>query len=110
MSWQVTLISRQPMMDPKTRRQKKIVRRISNEEGLLQALQRRPGVSARLVDLASLTLMDQLTLITQTDILVGEDLPFQTDILVGEDPPLQAIFKNKSGHTIGVVRASCVSM
>ena len=97
MSWQVTLISRQPMMDPKTRRPKKMVRRISNEEALLQALQRRPGVSARLVDLASLTLMEQLTLITETDILVGEGLS------------LEATLQHQAGRTIGAVRASRIS-
>ena len=98
MSWQVTLISRQPMMDPKTRRLKKMVRRISNEEALLKALQQRPGVNARLVDLASLTLMEQLTLVTETDILVGEG------------PSLPATLQSKAGHTNGAVRASCVSM
>jgi len=65
-SWQVTLISRQPTPA------RRLVRLINNEDEVAAMLRALPGVDAQMVDLASLTLQQQLELIAHTDILVGE--------------------------------------
>ena len=59
------------MTDPVTKRRKRVVRRVSNEPELLAVVQSLEGVDAALVDFASLNVLQQLRLITETDILIG---------------------------------------
>lgn len=62
---QVVLVSRKPAA-------RKLVRSIAKEVDLLEMLRRMPNVEARLLDLATLTISEQLYLITHTDLLIGE--------------------------------------
>jgi hypothetical protein len=69
----VTLVSRRAGKAGKDgRRPPAVVRGISNEPQVLQMLQSFVGVEAHLVDLSSLSLADQLDLVVDTDILIGE--------------------------------------
>ncbi|KAK9846728.1 hypothetical protein WJX84_010568 [Apatococcus fuscideae] len=60
----VVLVSRKPAA-------RKLVRSIAKEVDLLEMLRRMPNVEARLLDLATLTISEQLYLITHTDLLIG---------------------------------------
>lgn len=62
---QVTLISRRPKGG-------RLVRGIANEDKLLAMLRDMPNLEPRLVDLASMSLQEQLQLVTQTDLLIGD--------------------------------------
>ncbi len=62
---QVTFISRRPTP------QKRTVRLIDNEADVVAMLRALPGVDVHEVDLAALSLRQQLEIITSTDILIG---------------------------------------
>ena len=62
---QITLISRQ------NSGRKRVTRRIGNEPELLEALASISGTQTQLVDLATLSLQDQIELIVSTDLLIG---------------------------------------
>ena len=62
---QVSVISRKPKGG-------KLVRGIVNEEGLLAMLETMPNLKPVLVDLASMSLQEQMRLVTHTDLLIGE--------------------------------------
>lgn len=71
----MTIISRRKTYNPRTKQKRSLKRRISNEAALLAALQQAaPAAEVRLLDLANLSLLEQLRLVSETDILVGEPL------------------------------------
>ena len=54
-------------------KKKKVARQMRNEDEVFSMLQKIPGVQARMVDLAQISLAEQIQLISSgTDILVGK--------------------------------------
>lgn len=67
----IMLVNRKPYG-----KKKRVARQMRNEDEVFSMLQKIPGVQARMVDLAQISLAEQIQLISSgTDILVGE-LPF----------------------------------
>ncbi|KAK9806661.1 hypothetical protein WJX73_005480 [Symbiochloris irregularis] len=52
-------------------RGKKVTRRVGNEAEIMAMLRQVPGTAPQLVDLAALSLLDQLSLLTTTDLLIA---------------------------------------
>lgn len=48
-----------------------MTRRVGNENAIMAMLARLPGAAPQLVDLADMPLLDQLRLLTGTDVLIG---------------------------------------
>ena len=65
---QVVLVSRQTNGSSR----KRVTRRMGNEGELLAMLASIPGCRVQLVDLATLSLHEQIQLMARTDLLVGE--------------------------------------
>ena len=66
----VTLISRKPYG-----KKRRVARQISNEDELFAALQQMTNVQVHMVDLAKISLAEQITLMSaKTDVLIGKIL------------------------------------
>ena len=65
---QVLYVSRQATAGNSRR---KVTRRVDNEEAIMAMLRSVPGMAPQMVDLAAHTLLDQLRLLSSTDVLIG---------------------------------------
>ncbi len=93
----VMLISRRPYQ-----RHRKVSRRMSNEREVVTVLRGVPGVVVDLVDLTSVSLVQQISLVAKTDILIGRTTGVHVIGAASHDQ--QTIMQNHHHHALSMTQ------